>query len=39
VKDIKVKEYVNIWIEELDYVKPSEEGFSIKSVREDHVSH
>lgn len=39
MKDIKVKEYVNKWIEELNDVKPSEEGFSIKSVREDRESH
>jgi hypothetical protein len=35
MKDIKVKEYVNRWIEELNDVKPSEEGFSTKSMRED----
>ena len=39
MKDIKVKEYVNKWIEELNDVKPSEEGFIIKSVREDRESH
>jgi len=39
MKDMKVKEYVNRWIEELNDVKPSEEGFSIKSVREDRESH
>ena len=39
MKDIKVKEYVNKWIEELNDVKPSEEGFSIKSVREDRESY
>ncbi|NAZ26468.1 MAG: VapB-type antitoxin [Nanoarchaeota archaeon] len=36
---VKAKEYVNKWIEELKYVKPSEKGFSIKSVREDRESH
>ena len=39
MKNIKVKEYVKRWIEELNDVKPSEEGFSIKSVREDRESH
>jgi hypothetical protein len=39
MKDIKVKEYVNKWIEELKGVKPSEEGFSVKSVREDRDDH
>ena len=37
--NVKTKEYVNKWIEELKYVKPSEEGFSTKSVREDCESH
>jgi biotin operon repressor len=36
---VKAKEYVNKWIEELKDVKPSEEGFSIKSVREDRDDH
>ena len=36
---VKAKEYVNKWIEELKYVKPSEKGFSTKSVREDRESH
>jgi len=36
---IKAKEYVNKWIEELKDIKPSEKGFSIKSVREDRESH
>jgi arginine repressor len=36
---VKAKEYVNKWIEELKDVKPSEEGFSIKSIREDRESH
>ena len=36
---VKAKEYVNKWIEELKDVKPSEEGFSVKSVREDRESH
>jgi len=36
---IKAKEYVNKWIEELKDVKPSEKGFSIKSIREDRESH
>ena len=36
---VKAKEYVNKWVEELKYVKPSEKDFSIKSVREDRESH
>jgi len=36
---IKAKEYVNKWIGELKDVKPSEEGFSVKSIREDRESH
>ena len=36
---IKAKDYVNKWIEELKDVKPSEEGFSVKSIREDRESH
>jgi len=36
---VKAKEYVNKWLEELKDVKPSEEGFSIKSVREDREGH
>ncbi|MFZ8855690.1 MAG: VapB-type antitoxin [Candidatus Nanopusillus sp.] len=36
---VKAKEYVNKWIEELKDVKPSEEDFSIKSIREDRESH
>jgi arginine repressor len=36
---VKAKEYVNKWIEELKDVKPSEEGFSVKSIREDRESH
>ena len=36
---IKAKEYVNKWIEELKDIKPSEKGFSTKSVREDRESH
>jgi len=35
---VKAKEYLNKWIEELKYVKPSEKGFSTKSVREDRES-
>ena len=35
---VKAKEYVNKWIEELKYVKPSEKGFSTKSIREDRES-
>jgi len=35
---VKAKEYVNKWIEELKDIKPSEEGFSTKSVREDRES-
>jgi len=36
---VKAKEYVNKWVEELKDIKPSEEGFSIKSIREDRESH
>jgi antitoxin component of RelBE/YafQ-DinJ toxin-antitoxin module len=36
---VKAKEYINKWIEELKDVKPSEKGFSTKSVREDRESH
>jgi arginine repressor len=36
---VKAKDYVNRWIEELKYVKPSEKGFSTKSIREDRESH
>ena len=36
---VKAKEYLNKWIEELKYVKPSEKGFSTKSIREDRESH
>jgi len=36
---VKAKEYVNKWIEELKDIKPSEEGFSTKSIREDRESH
>ncbi len=36
---VKAKEYVNKWIEELKDVKPSEEDFSTKSIREDRESH
>ncbi|BCU67688.1 hypothetical protein HS7_11250 [Sulfolobales archaeon HS-7] len=36
---VKAKEYVKKWIEELNEVKPSEEGFSVNSVREDRESH
>ena len=36
---IKAKEYVDSWVELLKDVKPSEEGFSEKSVREDRESH
>ena len=36
---VRAKEYVNKWVKELKYVKPSEKGFSIKSVREDRESH
>jgi len=36
---VKAKEYVNKWIEELKDIKPSEKGFSTKSVREDRESH
>ncbi|ACP34735.1 hypothetical protein YG5714_0679 [Sulfolobus islandicus Y.G.57.14] len=36
---VKAKEYINKWIEDLKDVKPSEEGFSSNSVREDRESH
>ncbi|BAB66059.1 hypothetical protein [Sulfurisphaera tokodaii] len=36
---VKAKEYVNSWVELLKDVKPSEEGFSERSVREDRESH
>jgi hypothetical protein len=36
---VKAKEYVNKWVEDLKDVKPSEEGFSVESVREDRESH
>jgi antitoxin component of RelBE/YafQ-DinJ toxin-antitoxin module len=36
---VKAKEYLNKWIEELKDVKPSEKGFSTKSIREDRESH
>jgi len=36
---VKAKEYINKWIEELKDVKPSEKGFSTKSIREDRESH
>ena len=36
---VKAKEYVNKWIEELKDIKPSEEGFSTKSIREDREGH
>ncbi|AWR99858.1 hypothetical protein [Metallosphaera hakonensis] len=36
---VKAKEYVKKWIEELNEVKPSDEGFSVSSVREDRESH
>jgi antitoxin component of RelBE/YafQ-DinJ toxin-antitoxin module len=36
---VKAKEYVNKWVEDLKDVKPSEEGFSVESVREDRESY
>jgi antitoxin component of RelBE/YafQ-DinJ toxin-antitoxin module len=36
---VKAKEYVNKWVKDLKDVKPSEEGFSVESVREDRESH
>ncbi|AMD29929.1 VapB-type antitoxin [Candidatus Nanopusillus acidilobi] len=36
---VKAKEYVKKWVEELKDIKPSEKGFSTKSVREDRESH
>jgi len=35
----KTKKFVTEWDELLKDVKPSEKGFSIKSVREDRESH
>jgi hypothetical protein len=36
---IKIRKFVERWDELLKNVKPSEEGFSAKSVREDRESH
>lgn len=36
---IKIRKFVERWDELLKDVKPSEEGFSAKSVREDRESH
>ena len=36
--NIKATEYVNKWIKELKDIKPSEKGFSERSIREDRES-
>jgi RNase H-fold protein (predicted Holliday junction resolvase) len=36
---VKIRKYVSMWDELLSSVKPSEEGFSEMSVREDRESH
>lgn len=35
---VKIRRYVDKWDKLLENVKPSEEGFSVKSVREDRES-
>jgi len=37
--NIKAKQYIKKWMKLLKYTKPSEEGFSIKSIREDRENH
>jgi len=37
--NIKAIEYVNKWIQLLKAIKPSERGFSERSIREDRKSH
>ena len=36
---LKAREYVKSWVELLEGARPSEEGFSERSVREDRESH
>jgi hypothetical protein len=36
---VKVRRFIERWDQMLASVKPSEEGFSLKSVREDRESH
>jgi len=36
---IKTRRFIELWNELLKDVKPSEKGFSVKSVREDRESH
>ena len=36
---LKAREYVKSWAELLEEVRPSEEGFSERSVREDREDH
>jgi len=37
--NIKAKNYVKKWIQLLKAIKPSERGFSERSIREDRESH
>ena len=37
--NIKAKEYVKKWAQLLKNIKPSEKGFSERSIREDRKSH
>ena len=37
--NIKAIEYVNEWVKLLKDIKPSEKGFSERSIREDRESH
>lgn len=36
---VKIRDYISRWDELLKDVKPSEKGFSVKSVREDREGH
>ncbi|ADY01607.1 hypothetical protein VMUT_1402 [Vulcanisaeta moutnovskia 768-28] len=36
---VKIRKYISMWDELLSNIKPSEEGFSVMSVREDRESH
>ncbi len=36
---VKIRRYVSMWDELLENIKPSEEGFSVGSVREDREGH
>ncbi|WP_238026590.1 MULTISPECIES: VapB-type antitoxin [Metallosphaera] len=38
-KGMKKREYLELWRETLQRVEPSEEGFSVRSVRQDRDSH